>query len=339
MKKGIRLLSVILFGAITLGTSACATLTTGSSQSVTINTEPSGAICTLSRGGSPIAIVNPTPGTVAVSKSMKNIFILCKKDGFQDSPGILEARFQGMTIGNVILGGVIGLAIDAGSGAMAKYDPMLSIILIPQEFRSLAERDTFFDKMKADCIAEISKDQSQISGACNENETDITKRNDCETKRKTLESEKEKRLAEIEQKRAMAKVKTEKSESPATLAKGADSTTENLQEDINLFMSRYRTAYESADTNGLMSLYSKSAVENGKDYADIKLSYERNFRNGRRYTYILKNPEIHKDDKDIVVSGAYRVVRAGETKAAAEGIIKWTLVREGKTLVIVKSEY
>lgn len=339
MKKTVRILSIIVFGIIVLGMSACATITTGNSQTVTINTEPPGATCTLSRGGSTVAIINPTPGSVAVSKSIKAISVLCRKDGYQDSSGVLEARFQGMTLGNILIGGLIGLAIDTGSGAIGKYDPMLAILMIPLEFGTSAEKEAYFDKMRSDYLNEISRNQAELSKACDGLEAEASKRTACETQKVAAESEKDKRLAEIEHKRAMAKVKTEKAESTATLVKAADSTIGNLHDDIDLFMSRYRTAYESADTNSLMSLYSKSAVENGKNYADIRLSYERNFENGRRFSYTLKNPQIHKNDREIVVSGSYTLVRVGETKVAAEGTIRWTLVREGETLVIVNSEY
>ena len=48
--------------------SGCATITKSSTQSVTINTRPSGAECHLNREGALIAVVNPTPGTISVEK-------------------------------------------------------------------------------------------------------------------------------------------------------------------------------------------------------------------------------------------------------------------------------
>jgi hypothetical protein len=38
---------------------------------------------------------------------------------------------EGMTAGNIILGGVIGLGVDAASGAMNKYTPEIQVIMTP----------------------------------------------------------------------------------------------------------------------------------------------------------------------------------------------------------------
>ena len=47
----------------------CATLTKGSSQTVTVNTDPSGGTCTMTHDAKPVAIVNSTPGSVPVEKA------------------------------------------------------------------------------------------------------------------------------------------------------------------------------------------------------------------------------------------------------------------------------
>ena len=56
-------------------TGGCATLTKGGSQTVTVDTDPSGAVCSLSREGKPVAVVNPTPGSVQVEKAKGTIAI------------------------------------------------------------------------------------------------------------------------------------------------------------------------------------------------------------------------------------------------------------------------
>ena len=206
MKTKHQLLLVCIFGIILMSVSGCSTLTTGNSQSITINTDPTGATCTLSRKGTSIAIVNPTPGTVTVDKSRNDITVLCKKDGYQDGAGVFDSKFQAMTFGNIIFGGIIGLAIDAGSGAINKYPSMLSINLVPTEFKSVVESDAFFDKMKASCIADIQKKAEQVAALCNDSGSDENKKEACEAQKKALEVEREKSLSEIERKRAAAKI-------------------------------------------------------------------------------------------------------------------------------------
>ncbi len=189
----------------------CATVTKGTSQSITINTKPIGALCTLSREGENIAIVNPTPGNVTVEKDKDNISVLCEKDGYQETPDILSSKVQGMTFGNILLGGVIGAAVDAGSGAMHQYQSMLTITLIPEKFASFEERDEFFNKMKTDYVLEYEKVIERINSKCS-NFHDMTSgeynnpqaQDSCDEPLRAAEEKKKIKLAEIEEKRSQS---------------------------------------------------------------------------------------------------------------------------------------
>lgn len=183
----------------------CATLTTGNSQSITIDTKPQGATCTLTRDGKAVAVVNPTPGTVSVDKSKYDISVICMKEGFQDGATVCPSSLQGMTFGNILFGGLIGIAIDAGTGAMNKYPSMLTVALIPTEFNSVADRDVFFDNMKAECIEETSKAIAQLSESCTTTSDD--QKALCLNQIKAAETARESRLSELETMRTIAKIK------------------------------------------------------------------------------------------------------------------------------------
>jgi len=178
--------------------SGCATITKGSTQSVTVNTEPTGATCLLSRDGQQIAAINPTPGTVQIGKASGAISVSCKKVNFQDSTGVLASSFQAMTFGNIIFGGIIGVAVDAASGAMNEYPPMVTIALVPEEFASVVERDGFFDKMKATFLQEAGEVKDRIRRECSQ---------DCERQLKAVDDGVGPKLAEIESRRLSARVR------------------------------------------------------------------------------------------------------------------------------------
>ncbi|MEL6289004.1 MAG: hypothetical protein AAFQ42_05785 [Pseudomonadota bacterium] len=72
-----------------------------------------------------------TPGQVKVSKSSQNIQVACEKAGYQPAQVVLNSEFEAMTAGNLLVGGVIGLAVDAGTGAMNKYDGVVTVPLQP----------------------------------------------------------------------------------------------------------------------------------------------------------------------------------------------------------------
>src|SRR3546814_17704285 len=83
-----------------------------------------------------LAVVNPTPGTVQIEKSKDTITVRCKKEGFFETAETLDSEVQGMTFGNILFGGIIGVAVDASSGAMNQYPSSVTIALVPESFTS-----------------------------------------------------------------------------------------------------------------------------------------------------------------------------------------------------------
>lgn len=123
-----------LLGIVTIGIfgsflNGCATIVRGTDQSLTLITDPTGAQCTLRRRGEIVGIINPTPGSAQVEKSKHDIHYLCEKPGYESTAGVITSEFQGWTVGNVLLGGIIGAGVDSASGAMNDYDPSATIVL------------------------------------------------------------------------------------------------------------------------------------------------------------------------------------------------------------------
>lgn len=131
---------------LTLATlAACASVVDGTTQNITVKTDPSGATCELVREGATVAAVNPTPGTVNVSKDADDITIVCDKPDFQTARTTISSKFTGATFGNIILGGGIGILVDAASGANNRYPESVNVLMTPVSFASIAERDRFYD--------------------------------------------------------------------------------------------------------------------------------------------------------------------------------------------------
>jgi hypothetical protein len=194
-------LLVVLSAAATLN--GCATLVKGSSQSIVVNTDPPGAICSLTRKGKEIAVVNPTPGTITVDKSKDAVAVSCNRGGYLESAGTINSQFQAMTFGNILFGGLVGVAIDAGSGAMNEYEPSITLTLIPAEFSSDTKRDAFFDKMRTEFLTQSDQVVERIKKKCNASA--------CDSQLKAAASAKDAKLADIETKRLLAKVNSDSS--------------------------------------------------------------------------------------------------------------------------------
>ena len=109
--------------------SACSSIIEGTSQEITVNTNPPGADCSLNRQGISIAHVNPTPGAATIKKTKYDITIVCNKKGYEEATYLNHSGSAGATFGNIVLGGGIGWAVDSAAGADNKYDSPVNISL------------------------------------------------------------------------------------------------------------------------------------------------------------------------------------------------------------------
>lgn len=120
---------LLLLAILGLSLPACATITTGTSHSLTVVTEPPGAVCELRRSDDIIGVVNPTPGTARISKSSRAITVRCNRDGLPEAVATIQPGFQAMTAANLLLGGLIGIAVDAASGAAGTYPSSITVAM------------------------------------------------------------------------------------------------------------------------------------------------------------------------------------------------------------------
>ena len=62
-----------------------------------------------------------TPGNATVHKTKNDLVVTCTKDGFKEASVKITPHFNGATVGNVLAGGIIGIGIDAATGANYNY--------------------------------------------------------------------------------------------------------------------------------------------------------------------------------------------------------------------------
>jgi hypothetical protein len=123
-----RILAVV---AIAFAVAGCATITRGTTQVVAVNTPGvPGATCTLTSGsiGGQTVV---TPATATLQKGRDNVAVHCSKECYQDGAGVIASNMESMSAGNIILGGVVGIGVDAASGAMNSYAGEVQVIMAP----------------------------------------------------------------------------------------------------------------------------------------------------------------------------------------------------------------
>ena len=200
-----RIVLVLVILATTLA-SGCATIVKGSTQDLNVTTDPAGANCDLSRAGVVIATINPTPGSVHIKKDKNNIEVRCKKSGYAETTGNVPSNFEGWTVGNLLIGGFIGIAVDYGSGALNNYEPELFVKLTPEKFASTEERADFFEKWRDDVLLKSTKAKIAASKTCAKEQCDEISRG--------IDRETEQALAGIEANRNLRSKTATPADSP-----------------------------------------------------------------------------------------------------------------------------
>jgi hypothetical protein len=110
----------------------CATLTKGTDQTITLDTPGHpGALCKLTSKGVGQREVT-TPAIVNLPKSRHDIAVQCNLGCLQGTT-VIPSNLEGMTAGNVLAGGVIGLGVDSATGAMNKYAEYNAVTLVADQ--------------------------------------------------------------------------------------------------------------------------------------------------------------------------------------------------------------
>ena len=103
---------VASIGAITIFLGSCSTIVKGTQQQVSINTPG-------------------IPGAIVLPKSKHNVAVSCTAQCYSPGVATLASHTEVMAAGNILFGGVIGLGVDAASGAMNTYDANLDVMMTP----------------------------------------------------------------------------------------------------------------------------------------------------------------------------------------------------------------
>ena len=113
-----RLIVVPLFITILLGIAGCATIIEGSHQRILVASEPPGAVIFVNG-----IRVGKTPAKVKLRRGRHLETITISMPRYKTKKIILTRTIDGWFWGNILLGGVIGMVVDASTGDMYSYRP------------------------------------------------------------------------------------------------------------------------------------------------------------------------------------------------------------------------
>ncbi len=111
----------------------CASVTSGTSQSVAVSTTPrQGAQCTLTNGSGSWT-VTATPGAATVARAYSDLVVTCTTPDGMSGAVSIPSTTAGTAFGNILIGGIVGAAVDMSSGAAFEYPAAITVALAASE--------------------------------------------------------------------------------------------------------------------------------------------------------------------------------------------------------------
>jgi hypothetical protein len=111
MRRSALILSLLPVGL------ACASIVHGSKQDIAFTSTPSDARVTVDN-----QLVGNTPIVAKLTRKDQHV-VRIELEGYSPFETALKRSTSGWVWGNIVFGGLIGLAVDAGTGAMYKLTP------------------------------------------------------------------------------------------------------------------------------------------------------------------------------------------------------------------------
>ena len=109
----------IIFGALALSlmVTSCATIFSGTKQNVRFSSNPPSALVFIDD-----VEVGKTPFEMKLNRKSEHS-VKMELDGYQTYQTRLTQKFNGWCVGNIFIGGLIGIVVDVSTGAMYNLSP------------------------------------------------------------------------------------------------------------------------------------------------------------------------------------------------------------------------
>ena len=125
------IIRIVLAAALAAPCVGCASVTRGTTENISISSTPAGATAEITGLEIPTSCVTPC---VVQAKRNADITVTVNKEGYEpqiipltkEIPGSGAAGFAG----NVLLGGLVGMGVDAATGAAQDHEPNPVIVTL-----------------------------------------------------------------------------------------------------------------------------------------------------------------------------------------------------------------
>lgn len=127
----VQIVSILAMVVLLIAT-GCASITTGTTQSIAVDTNPSKpAECKATNDKGSWLV--KTPGSLTVNKSGGPLSIACECPDGWGGINAVQSTTGGAVYGNILVGGIIGAAVDMSSGAAYQYPATVVVPISPRQ--------------------------------------------------------------------------------------------------------------------------------------------------------------------------------------------------------------
>jgi hypothetical protein len=136
MTLAVRIATVISLAGLT----SCASIVSGSYQTVTVQTGAAGspvdnANCQLQNGRGTWDVTSP--GSVSVHRDASELAVTCLKKGYGEGDTQVLSGTNNWVWGNIGFGGIIGVLVDSTDGAADRYPSTVRVPMQPAPVASM----------------------------------------------------------------------------------------------------------------------------------------------------------------------------------------------------------
>ena len=146
--QSLSLLSVALTASLLL--SSCASILTKSHQNITFTGLPGTTIIDQQKNKTLTELDESGMSTVKLRKQLSTKNLLIVKDGYEHTTVKLSTEIQSPFWCNIILGGLIGMGVDAATGKMMKFSDELVNVTLYKKLPDAEKPETVDDTKDSD---------------------------------------------------------------------------------------------------------------------------------------------------------------------------------------------
>lgn len=159
-----RIAASVLFCGAAISQARCASVVHGSTQAIEVTSQPSGASVELRCLAGSVHF-GTTPTAITLKRRETSCTVALSAKDYEETTVVLSRDLSGWYLANILIGGVIGLLVDAADGAMfTQSPPSIHAVLRPAVGAKTPPGNNSTMKVPAKATIRLLRESTQLEG-------------------------------------------------------------------------------------------------------------------------------------------------------------------------------